>query len=927
MSTSWYKLLAGRFITTRWPIVIAAWLILGIVLNLFAPRWSDIAADGDLSFLPSDVPSAVGLRELEKAFPGSTTRSSFVIVVANESQELQRGDRILSMDLLRRLHWIAANSAWHTLQQLGEDSNNSPSTNPEAAASQQTGADENQRMELLLDQVQANLDEVIELESQLATRLEQGDAGLTFPRTIGAYELRAKVNERLGDEKQVAIDLATAKLLAEQGAATKLELPLWTNSLGDVWSWRSPVVGSKLGADNEHARLISVPLATDFTAAANIDILEEVRELTSKLRSEHASLLSPDLKVEVSGSAAVGVDMLTAASSSVRKTEIVTIALVLIILAAVYRAPLLIAIPLISIGMSLWISTSVISLLARNPAAPDSWGLGVFTTTRIFVVVLLFGAGTDFCLFFLARNREALSSIQTTSRRKMYRIIASGWRGVHDALVASALTTIVGLALMWFSKFEKFQFSGPIIAISLGITLLICLTFTPALLSAFGRVAFWPYLSSRAATNHPNRTTGGAYWSWIAKAVVQHPTFALVGTCLILAGPAIYGVTCLGKVTYDFTEELSANAPSRQGSDLIEQFFATRESRPLTVLLTRDEPFTDTKEMREANHLLSQKLYTDGVQSVRSLTDPLGDYPPGKKMGLLSQDAWLRRFMTRVSQQRYSSSVTSLSNRVARFDVVLTDSPFSLAAGKTLDRLQDVLKEETESTNSQWKDSSVSFAGTTVGITDLRTITQADRQRIQLLVTCGVWLVLMLILRRVVLCSYLILTVLFSYFATLGITFATFNLIYGAEYTGLDWKVPIFLFVILVAVGQDYNVYLVTRIIEESKEYRLRRAVRRALQKTGGIITSCGLVMAGTFIAMASPAVWQWLGTMFPSLFESDFATLRGITELGFALSFGVMLDTLVIRSVLVPAFIVLWHSKKGKGNRPIPSPEFEAAS
>ena len=927
MTTSWYKLIASRFITTRWPIVILCWVIVGTSLNFVAPKWTDIAADGDLSFLPADVPSAIGLREMEKAFPGSSTRSSFVVVIANKADEIKGGDVVLAMDLLRRLHWIAANAAWSEYKESTTHSEARGAAKPQLVESESGGETLQRRIQFLLDQVQANLDEVIELEAELALRLEQSDGGLTFPRTIAAYQLRTKLNKILGREKEAAIDAATAKLLKEQGTHGNLTLPAWTKSLGDVWSWRSPVVGNKLGAGNAHARLISVPLSTDFTAAANIDILDAVRELAQDLRKEHKERISPELEIEVSGSAAVGVDMLTAASSSVRKTEVVTIVLVLLILAAVYRAPLLIAIPLVSIAMSLWVSTSVISLLARNPADPDSWGLGVFTTTRIFVVVLLFGAGTDFCLFFLARNREALSNNKTPSRRKMYRLIASGWRGVHDALVASALTTIVGLALMWFSKFEKFQFSGPIIAISLGITLLVCLTFTPALLSALGQAAYWPHGGQTPTRIKRRYFSGSFYWAWIAKLVVQYPAIALGGTSLLLAVPAIYGITCLGKVTYDFTEELSANAPSRQGARLIEQYFATRESRPLTVLVTRRTPFSSAGELRDASHILSQELYTDGVVSVRSLTDPLGDYPPGKRMSLLRQDAWLRRFLSRVSEQRYVSSVSNLSNRVAKFDIVLTDNPFSLDASDTFDRLKEVLQKETSRMGSAWQDSVVTFSGTTVGITDLRNVTQSDRKRIQLLVTCGVWLVLLVLLRRIVLCSYLILTVLFSYFATLGLTFATFNLLYGASYTGLDWKVPIFLFVILVAVGQDYNVYLVTRIMEESKGFRLRRAVRRALQKTGGIITSCGLVMAGTFIAMASPAIWQWLGTIFPNWFASDFATLRGITELGFALSLGVLLDTLVIRSILVPAFVVLWQSRKDKKQGPLASSKLETAS
>jgi putative drug exporter of the RND superfamily len=168
------------------------------------------------------------------------------------------------------------------------------------------------------------------------------------------------------------------------------------------------------------------------------------------------------------------------------------------------------------------------------------------------------------------------------------------------------------------------------------------------------------------------------------------------------------------------------------------------------------------------------------------------------------------------------------------------------------------------------------------------------------------------LLRQWLLSTYLIFTVLLSYFATLGISYWVFSKIYAPDYHGMDWKVPLFLFVILVAVGQDYNVYLVTRIAEEQRALALKAAVRRALHLTGGIITSCGIVMAGTFVAMTSPAILQWLTGVLPHGWLADDApVLRGITELGFALSFGVMLDTLVVRSILVPAFYVYWGSEK----------------
>jgi RND superfamily putative drug exporter len=182
-------------------------------------------------------------------------------------------------------------------------------------------------------------------------------------------------------------------------------------------------------------------------------------------------------------------------------------------------------------------------------------------------------------------------------------------------------------------------------------------------------------------------------------------------------------------------------------------------------------------------------------------------------------------------------------------------------------------------------------------INDLADVTSGDERRMYLLVTLGVYAILVVLLRRPGICLYLIATVILGYLASLGLTELTFRWLNGPEpWLGLDWKVGFFLFVILVAVGEDYNIFLMARVVEEERKHGPIEGTRRAVAHTGGIISSCGLIMAGTFLSMLT-------------------GTLASLKQLGFALGVGILLDTFIVRPILVPAFVVLWHRARPRAN------------
>ncbi|KAA1260914.1 putative membrane protein YdgH [Rubripirellula obstinata] len=915
-----------RSLPNRWvqwvikhPIlVVLAWVLLAVTLRVAAPNWKSVALDGDFEYLPAEMTSVAGGRLLDEAFPGERSRSQIVLVLARNkdkesASEFSKTDRTVGYDLLRRLYHNLGVVSWRRAIESGyqggpivADSSPEPWLN------------------LAKDAFDASISADEKFYEQIADQVPDDEPTLTKPRMAIAYWDRGKLLESIGGFPEIVSKDFEAALVLKPDLPS-VSVPIderaidpWRSML-DVLSWNDPVIGSQLRSDG--ARLAVMQLSSELAATGNIATVEAVKALVADVMDYSSRYTEPGIHLEITGSAATGGETLAAARDAIRYTELITVVMILVILAWVYRAPLLIVIPMVSIGVAVLVSTSLVALLSdwsMREVVP--WlDMRLFTTSRIFIVVILFGAGTDYCLFLISRVREEAATAD------WLQACATSLSSVLGALVGSAMTTVVGLGMLWVAEFGKFHYTGPVIAICLLVGLLVCTTLTPALLALIGPASFWP---AQIKPSHAppvslmgdrnSDSDSGGIWAVIALTLTRRPFLTLFSGLFLLCIPAAYGLKNEKSVTYDLSSQLSSNAGSRVGLRLLSEHFDIGKINPVTLLIVQPDD-VDRKTLETQSKELAKQIYElEGVLTVRTADDPLGDFSPSQEMGLLSSAAWKRRALRnhRVSKRYFFSSVQPYENRLARLDVTMDGDPFSIETAATVTKLEQFLIKKTESESSDFSGATVLLAGTTPSIIDLRSVTLRDNRRIKIVVVLAVFLVLLLVIRRVLLCSYLIVTVLISYYATLGLTILFFRFAYGDDYVGLDWKLPLFLFVILVAIGQDYNVYLVTRIVEEERRLGWVAALRRAVMRTGSIITACGLVMAATFFSMTASAWLPPIAEAFGFTTSSNDAMLRGIVELGFALGLGVLIDTFYVRTILVPSFVAAigkWRQSREK--------------
>lgn len=544
-------------------------------------------------------------------------------------------------------------------------------------------------------------------------------------------------------------------------------------------------------------------------------VVEELRDITGDGGG--------GLTVDVAGPAGLLADLIEVFSGIDGALLLVTLCVVLVILLVVYRSPVLWVFPLLAAGMSYALASLFVYLLAdADLVTLNGQAQGILT-------VLVFGAGTDYALLLVARYREELHR-----HERSWDAMRAAWRGAAPAVIASGGTVILSLLCLLLSSLNSNRALGPVAAVGIAATLLVMLTFLPALLVLGGRWAFWPrrprYDPATAQIEH-------GIWSRIAGFVARRARPVWLITAIGLGVLAI-GLAQLGTTTLGQSDLFTKRTDSVAGQDVIARHYPAGTGSPATIIANQ----------AAARQVTEAAQGTRGVADVRPVTRErtAGSGPPGPPL--------------------------VVDGRI-QLEATLTDPPDSAGAERTIRDLRAAVH--------RVPDADALVGGFTATNVDITAAAERDQNVIIPVVLAVIAVILALLLRALLAPLLLIATVLLSFTATLGLCGVLFRHVF--DFPGVDAAFPLFAFVFLVALGIDYNIFLMSRVREESVRRGTRAGVLAGLAVTGGVITSAGIVLAATFSAL----------TVLP---------LVVLVELGTAVAVGVLIDTIVVRSLLVPA-------------------------
>ena len=594
------------------------------------------------------------------------------------------------------------------------------------------------------------------------------------------------------------------------------------------------------------------------------------------------------LETKITGGAGFSADAIEVFEGINGTLLLAAVSLVIFLLIVIYRSPIFLFVPLISVIFAEMLSRSI-------GYGVSELGVTINGQSSSIMSVLVLGAGTDYALLLVARYREELH--RTADK---YEAMRTALESAGPAIFASALTVIAALLCLMLAKVNGTSGLGPIAAIGIACAALSMLTLLPALLTIFGRRAFWPFVPhtpdtaprAEAVSDGARRriVEGSGFPAFLQVVLACLVVLILLPLVLLnwvlrilsgrripslIVGPldrAVFTPYEMRRHRLEKTKDEThgvwarigrrvAAGPQRvmAGSIVLLLIFCAGFAFFSTDLTSEDSYRTEVESV-EGQHLLDRSFPSGATAPTDVIVPPSGSV------------AAVKQAVAGVDGVEAVSGAVAQGSPGTLIQATLEPNPYSTEAFELIDPIREAAHEA---------DPGTLVGGPSAIEADVRDAAGWDSTVIPPIILLVVFLILIGLLRAVAAPLVLIGTVILSFLAALGVGYFFFDVVFG--FPGSDPSLPLFAFVFLVALGVDYNIFLVARAREETEKHGSEQGMLRALAVTGGVITSAGIVLAGTFSVLA----------VLPLTF---------LTELGFVVAFGVLLDTFLVRSVLVPA-------------------------
>jgi RND superfamily putative drug exporter len=626
--------------------------------------------------------------------------------------------------------------------------------------------------------------------------------------------------------------------------------------LGQLASLKTGLEGLKLGS------AVIGPLPSEDGKAVQfivpIGSSDELKESVQELRIFLNESTPEGMQAFVTGPAGLTADLVSAFAGIDGILLLVALGAVFLILLIVYRSLLL---PLAVLLTSVFALCAAILLVFGM--AKLGW-IQLSGQSQGILSILVIGAATDYALLYVARFREAL-----THTRNRTDAVLTAWKASFEPILASGATVIIALLCLLFSDLNSNKALGPVAAAGILCSLFAALTLLPALMALLGRAAFWPFRPKLvpAGEREPELVTGlegqKGIWRATGSLVSRRPRTVWVASVLLLL-VASAGVLQLKASGVPQTDVILTASNAVDGQDALARHFDAGSGSPAVVIADESRADQVLAKVKAADGVGDAYLLAAGGVPIIS-TEPAAPGAPS------------------------SRSAPDVHDGKVLINATLNYAADSLEAEDSVKALREDVKAV---------DAGALVGGVTATALDTNTTAQRDLVIIIPIVLVVILFILMLLLRSVVAPVLLVLSVVLSYGAAMGVSAVVFNNLLG--FPGADATVPLFGFVFLVALGVDYNIFLMSRVREESLKHGTRPGILRGLGVTGGVITSAGVVLAATFAALG----------VIPIMF---------LVQLAFIVAFGVLLDTVLVRSLLVPALAydigprIWWPGKLGR--------------